>query len=165
MSVLILLVYKLIIESSKYNRENYSRKCFWTRETRVKFNPGLSANQPSNNWAPQGRFPIRQNPRLEILETRVGNISGQMERLSSHGASFTLFVRHHHVTRLETGLAIFEIFLVDLPLRHSCFCFYQQETRSFTWNPSSIGLVDAILNDKIRNEKKNCPWTTLAGKH
>ena len=26
---------------------------FWTqeRETQVKFNPGLSANQPSNNWA------------------------------------------------------------------------------------------------------------------
>ena len=28
---------------------------FWTqeRETQVKFNPGLSANQPSNNWALQ----------------------------------------------------------------------------------------------------------------
>ena len=42
-----------MIESSKYNRENYRRKCFWTqeRETRVKFNHGLSANRPSNNWA------------------------------------------------------------------------------------------------------------------
>ena len=42
-----------MIESSKYNRENYPRKCFWTqeRETRVKFNPGSSANRPSNNWA------------------------------------------------------------------------------------------------------------------
>ena len=42
-----------MIESSKYNRENYPRKCFWTqeRETQVKFNPGLSANRPSNNWA------------------------------------------------------------------------------------------------------------------
>ena len=42
-----------MIESSKYNRENYPRKCFWTqeRETRVKFNPRLSANRPSNNWA------------------------------------------------------------------------------------------------------------------
>ena len=46
-----------MIESSKYNRENYPRKCFWTqeKETRVKFNPGLSANRPSNNWA-QGRL-------------------------------------------------------------------------------------------------------------
>ena len=37
-SVLILFVYKLMIESSKYKRENYPRKCFWTqeRETRVK---------------------------------------------------------------------------------------------------------------------------------
>ena len=52
-SVLILFVYKLMIESSKYNRENYPRKCFWTqeKETRVKFNPRLSANRPSNNWA------------------------------------------------------------------------------------------------------------------
>ena len=42
-----------MIESYKYNRENYPRKCFWTqeRETRVKFNPGLSTNRPSNNWA------------------------------------------------------------------------------------------------------------------
>ena len=50
-SVLILFVYKLMIGSSKNNRQNYARKCFWTqeKETRVKFNPGLSANRPSNN--------------------------------------------------------------------------------------------------------------------
>ena len=42
-----------MIGSSKNSRENYPRKCFWTQEkqTRVKFNPGLSANRPSNNWA------------------------------------------------------------------------------------------------------------------
>ena len=42
-----------MIEISKYNKENYPRKCFWTqeRETGVKFKPGLSANRPSNNWA------------------------------------------------------------------------------------------------------------------
>ena len=36
-----------MIESSKYNVENYPRKCFWTqeRETRVKFKHGLSANE------------------------------------------------------------------------------------------------------------------------
>ena len=51
-SVLILFVYKLIIGRSKNNRENYPRKCFWTqeKETGVNFNPGLSANRPSNNW-------------------------------------------------------------------------------------------------------------------
>ena len=34
-------------------RENYPRKCFWTKEkeARVKFNHGLWANRPSNNWA------------------------------------------------------------------------------------------------------------------
>ena len=39
--------------SSKNSTENYPRKCFWTqeKETRVKFNPGLGANRPSNNWA------------------------------------------------------------------------------------------------------------------
>ena len=43
----------LMIGSSKNNRENYPRKTFGTleKETRVKFNPGLSANRPSNNWA------------------------------------------------------------------------------------------------------------------
>ena len=42
-----------MIGSSKNSRENYPRKCFWTQEkqTRVKFNPRLSANRPSNNWA------------------------------------------------------------------------------------------------------------------
>ena len=52
-SVLILFVHKLMIGSSKNKRENYPRKCFWTqeKETRVKFNSGLSANRPSNNWA------------------------------------------------------------------------------------------------------------------
>ena len=52
-SVLILFVYKLMIGSSKTNRQNYPRKGFWTQdeETRVKFNPGISANRPSNNWA------------------------------------------------------------------------------------------------------------------
>ena len=36
-----------MIESSKNNRENYPRKCFWAEEKK----PGLSANRPSNNWA------------------------------------------------------------------------------------------------------------------
>ena len=42
-----------MIGSSKNSTENYPRKCFWTheKETRVKFNPRLSANRPSNNWA------------------------------------------------------------------------------------------------------------------
>ena len=42
-----------MIESSKNNRENFPRKCFLTqeKETRVEFNPGLSANRPSNYWA------------------------------------------------------------------------------------------------------------------
>ena len=50
-SVLIRFVHKLMIESSKNNRENYPRKCFGTqeKETQVKFKCGLSPNRPSNN--------------------------------------------------------------------------------------------------------------------
>jgi len=42
-----------MIGSFKNNRENYPRKCFLKqeKEIRVKFNHGLSANRPSNNWA------------------------------------------------------------------------------------------------------------------
>ena len=42
-----------MIGSSKNNRENYLRKRFSTqeKEIRVNFNPRLSANRPSNNWA------------------------------------------------------------------------------------------------------------------
>ena len=45
--------------------ENYPRRCFWTKEkeTRVKFNPGLTANRPSNNWAlvPQTSVILRED--------------------------------------------------------------------------------------------------------
>ena len=42
-----------MIGRSKNKRQNYPGKLFWIqeKETRVKFNPGLSANRPSNNWA------------------------------------------------------------------------------------------------------------------
>ena len=42
-----------MIGGSKNNRENYPSKCFWKQEkgTRVNFNPGLSTDRPSNNWA------------------------------------------------------------------------------------------------------------------
>ena len=55
----------------------YPRKCFLTKEieTRVEFNPGLSANWPSNNWTqyiifwikaaivvPAGISPRRRHP-------------------------------------------------------------------------------------------------------
>ena len=42
-----------MIGSSQNNREYYPRKSFrmQEKETQVKFNPGLSINRPSNNWA------------------------------------------------------------------------------------------------------------------
>ena len=42
-----------MVGCSSKKGENYPRKCFCTKEkeSRVKFNPGLSTNRPSNNWA------------------------------------------------------------------------------------------------------------------
>ena len=42
-----------MIGSSKNNREKSPRKYFEHKkmETRVKFNPGLTANRPSSKWA------------------------------------------------------------------------------------------------------------------
>ena len=47
-----------MIRCSMNIRENCPRKCFLTKEkeTQVKFNPGLSANRPSNNWALLRKF-------------------------------------------------------------------------------------------------------------
>ena len=73
-SVLILFVYKLMTGSSKNNRENYPRKCFWTqeKETRVNFNPGLSANRPSNNWALLYRSYVPRHIRLRSFAVLWG---------------------------------------------------------------------------------------------
>ena len=51
----------LIFGSSKHNRESYPKKCFWTqeKETRIKFNSGLSANRPSNNWALYSKYSFK----------------------------------------------------------------------------------------------------------
>ena len=59
-----------MIGSYKTSRENYPRKCFWTQEeeTRVKFNPRLSANRLSKNWAlcdrAYGFSPLSQKTRM-----------------------------------------------------------------------------------------------------
>ena len=55
-----------MIGSSKNNREIYPRKCFWAqeKETRVKFNPGLSTNLLSNNWALRKNM----NPKHETVD-------------------------------------------------------------------------------------------------
>ena len=62
----------------KNNRENYPRKSgFWTKEkgTRVKFNPGLSANRPSNNWALAAQIsPTRKCKSGLLLKDRCKNL-------------------------------------------------------------------------------------------
>ena len=67
-----------MIGSSKTSRENYPRKCFWTQEeeTRVKFNPRLSANRLSNNWAQRffspaaGIFGVGRRPKPRAAKPR-----------------------------------------------------------------------------------------------
>ena len=64
------------LDGLKNNRENYPRKCFWTKEkeTRVKFNPGLSANRPSNNWAQGFQEVCRPIPSSFSRSVRRGKV-------------------------------------------------------------------------------------------
>ena len=87
-----LSVYKLMIGSSKNSRENYPRKYFLTREkeTRVKFNPGLSANRLLDNWA-QGSYNeitkrMKQDPDLTYFSYSeyVFSILWQLVILGNH---------------------------------------------------------------------------------
>ena len=78
------------MDALKNNGENYPRKCFRIKEkeTRVKFNPRLSANRPSNNWA------------LENRETNVTASSGEAERKvneimeNKHREPIVVFIGH-----------------------------------------------------------------------
>ena len=65
-----------MIGSSKNNRENYPRKCFSTqeKETMVKFNPGLSANQPLNNWA-QVLKASRKFSRIDMMKACTNDLT------------------------------------------------------------------------------------------
>ena len=63
-----------MIGSYKNNGENYPRKCFRTREKEnwVKFNSGLSANRPSNNWAQKAsELGLSTNGTVAILKNRI----------------------------------------------------------------------------------------------
>ena len=77
-----------MIGSSKNKSENYPRKCFRTqeKETRVKFNPRLSADRPSNNWAQEFKGdrvkftkpyrPAAPAPMFDVCE-RLVQVSGR----------------------------------------------------------------------------------------
>ena len=72
-----------MVGSSKNNKENYQSKCFWTqeKETRVKFNLGLSANRPSNNWAQENNKQLMDSFKDLLTET-VGQIKRANEYLA-----------------------------------------------------------------------------------
>ena len=67
-----------MIGSSKNSTENYPRKSFWTqeKETRVKFNPGLSANPSSNNWPQGGNW--RRGLRIESTRSCTTNCHARL---------------------------------------------------------------------------------------
>ena len=73
-----------MIGNSKNSRENYLRKCFRTpeKETRVKFNRGLSANRPSNNWAQKNKRDFKAKNMAEVTAGTRSAGSGN-SRLSS----------------------------------------------------------------------------------
>ena len=105
-SVLILFVYKLMIGSSKNNRENYLRKCFWTqeKETRVKFNPGLSANQPSNNWALKSIEVITQG---KCIDYWAWNRTGLMGSSNNH---YIMYITTHSAEKSDNEVSINSLF-------------------------------------------------------
>ena len=72
-----------MIGSSKNNRENFPRKCFWTqeKETWVKFNPGVSTNRPSNNWAWAQNTTHHKIPLPSLQETGFGLTASQEAHL------------------------------------------------------------------------------------
>ena len=99
-SVLILFVYKLMTGSSKNNRENYPRNCFWTqeKESRVKFNPGaLIGLRATGPWT--------LSFALSDIKTLI-NINF-LSFLMNHGKmSFSLgfeIVINHHKTNLPNS--------------------------------------------------------------
>ena len=68
-----------MIGSSKNNRENFPRKCFWTqeKETWDKFNPRVSTNWPSYNWAWAQNTTHHKLPLPSLQETGFGLTASQ----------------------------------------------------------------------------------------
>ena len=64
-----------MIESSKYNRENYPRKCFWTQEKETRVNKRLSAFEQLGTG---GKLFLNhlwqiQNKQIRILQVIIHN--------------------------------------------------------------------------------------------
>ena len=80
-----------MFESSKYKRENYPRKCFWTqeRDTRVKFNPGLSANRPSTIF-PTGYHNKRFDP-YRVLDVCILKLKKRKRKKEKKNTIASLF--------------------------------------------------------------------------
>ena len=111
----------------------------------------------------QGRLLLRQNFRLAIRES----FRGQMERLSSHCSLTVLFAWTNNPTNgccSTTGT--FRQFrrsnLNFVVVIAVCCCFVWRNLDRVQNYFESTDAV-AILNDKIRNEKKNCDclWTNI----
>ena len=115
----------------------------------------------------QGRLLLRQNFRLAIPES----FRGQMERLSSHCSLTVLFAWTNNPTNgcCSTTGTFRQFrrsnwnFVVVVAV---CCCFVWRNLDRVQNYFESTDAV-AILNDEIRNEKKNCDclWTTFTGKH
>ena len=120
-----------MIESSKYHRKNYPRKCFWTqeRETRIKFNPGLSANRPSNSWA-----------LLQIFVCSIWEISLWISQFQFYFSNDTLYHKWHFLNCCPLGKNYNKLFHWPNPMEKDIkfllckctFCAKQLKT-TFGW--------------------------------
>ena len=68
----------------------------WTqeKETGVKFNPGLSANRPSNNWA------------QVVKLNNKGTISREFVTTSDNSKTHSTAIRYIHLFELEKNIKI-----------------------------------------------------------
>ena len=69
---------------------------FWTqeKETGIKFNPGLSANRPSNNWA------------QVVKSNNKGTIPREFVTTSDNSKTHSTAIRYIHLFELEKNIQI-----------------------------------------------------------
>ena len=112
-----------MIGSSKINRENYPGKCFWTqeKETRIKFNPGLSTYQPSNNRAQRSTTSLASFPRSSPTRPCGERTLGMRLRKSHYGSWVATSLREF---KFKVRQISFEFFFLIVLYFLSVFVFF-----------------------------------------
>ena len=125
------------MDALKTNRENH---CFSTKEieTRIKFNPGLSANRPSNNWAQGTRLTLPRHltvpctflsGRPECQWTRPRNNTYLLTLQANCMRNTTICQMRKHTTPMRLQLTSSDYFVF---LRESLAKVFTNQSAPFT---------------------------------